>query len=350
MNRGEEGDGGLFTQLHAVLEGHRGGSASLCETKSSITGSSAVLFSIWISASHREDLKEPLHSFIYLHQHRALALRRLTPPPSPPSLRASLSWARRAALWLQEVRRPIHGRSWCSLEEQYVAEGTEEPKALPPHAAYRDAETITDVCNSTDLPEVEIISLLEEKLPVYRLRADCVYGYDHDDWLHTPLISPDTRIDLTTEQIEETLNYFLLCAERVGQMTKTYNDIDAITRLLEEKERDLELAARIGQSLLKRNRALCEQNEYLEEQVGTIKEEVAQLHHELNLKDELLQFYTNAAEESEEEAASPSSSGQRSRVVGTISSGSSLDVLQKKLRDLEEENISLRSEVQTQNQ
>uniref|UniRef100_A0A8B9JT28 Trafficking protein, kinesin binding 1a n=1 Tax=Astyanax mexicanus TaxID=7994 RepID=A0A8B9JT28_ASTMX len=89
-------------------------------------------------------------------------------------------------------------------------------------------------------------------------------------------------------------------------MTKTYNDIDAVTRLLEEKERDLELAARIGQSLLKRNRVLTEQNEYLEEQVGTIREEVAQLHHELNLKDELLQFYTNAAEESEEEALSPS--------------------------------------------
>uniref|UniRef100_A0A672S7Y3 Trafficking kinesin-binding protein 1-like n=1 Tax=Sinocyclocheilus grahami TaxID=75366 RepID=A0A672S7Y3_SINGR len=188
----------------------------------------------------------------------------------------------------------------------------------------------SDVCNSTELPEVEIISLLEEQLPVYRLRADCVYGYEHDDWIHTPLISPDTRIDLTSEQIEETLNYFLLCAERVGQMTKTYNDIDAVTRLLEEKERDLELAARIGQTLLKKNRVLSEQNEYLEEQVGTIREEVAQLHHELNLKDELLQFYTNAAEESEEGSGSPT--------------GSSLDILQQKLRDLEEENISLRSE------
>uniref|UniRef100_A0A673K9G6 Trafficking kinesin-binding protein 1-like n=1 Tax=Sinocyclocheilus rhinocerous TaxID=307959 RepID=A0A673K9G6_9TELE len=190
--------------------------------------------------------------------------------------------------------------------------------------------TLHDVCNSTELPEVEIISLLEEQLPVYRLRADCVYGYEHDDWIHTPLISPDTRIDLTSEQIEETLNYFLLCAERVGQMTKTYNDIDAVTRLLEEKERDLELTARIGQSLLKKNRVLSEQNEYLEEQVGTIREEVAQLHHELNLKDELLQFYTNAAEESEEGSGSPT--------------GSSLDILQQKLRDLEEDNLSLRSE------
>lgn len=32
--------------------------------------------------------------------------------------------------------------------------------------------------------------------------------------------------------------------------------------------------------------------------------QVAQLHHELNLKDELLQFYTSAAEESEDESCS----------------------------------------------
>lgn len=32
--------------------------------------------------------------------------------------------------------------------------------------------------------------------------------------------------------------------------------------------------------------------------------QVAQLHHELNLKDELLQFYTNAAEEIEDESSS----------------------------------------------
>ncbi|XP_047016354.2 trafficking kinesin-binding protein 1 [Ictalurus punctatus] len=127
-------------------------------------------------------------------------------------------------------------------------------------------------------------------------------------------------------------------------MTKTYNDIDAVTRLLEEKERDLELAARIGQSLLKKNRTLSEQNEYLEEQVGNIREEVAQLHHELNLKDELLQFYTNVAEESEEDATSSPVRGQRGRTLLPFPSGSSVDVLQRKLRDLEEENLSLRSE------
>ncbi|XP_068602998.1 trafficking kinesin-binding protein 1 [Brachionichthys hirsutus] len=125
-------------------------------------------------------------------------------------------------------------------------------------------------------------------------------------------------------------------------MTKTYHDIDAVTRLLEEKERDLELAARIGQSLLKKNRNLTEQNDYLEERVGQITEEVAQLHHELNLKDELLQFYTNTAEESEEESGS-SPMGKKSKLQ-TASGGFVGDTLQRKLKDLEEENLSLRSE------
>lgn len=41
-----------------------------------------------------------------------------------------------------------------------------------------------------------------------------------------------------------------------------------------QKERDLELAARIGQSLLKKNKSLTERNEFLEEQVEHIREEV----------------------------------------------------------------------------
>ncbi|XP_033849010.3 trafficking kinesin-binding protein 1 isoform X3 [Acipenser ruthenus] len=199
-----------------------------------------------------------------------------------------------------------------------------------------------NVCNSTDLPEVEIISLLEEQLPHYKLRADTIYGYDHDDWLHTPLISPDANIDLTTEQIEETLKYFLICAERVGQMTKTYNDIDAVTRLLEEKERDLELAARIGQSLLKKNKTLTERNEFLEEQVEHIRDEVSQLRHELSVKDELLQFYTSVTEDSE--ADSTCSTPIRRNESSSVQNYFPHDSLQRKLKDLEEENVVLRSE------
>ncbi|XP_034409231.1 trafficking kinesin-binding protein 1-like isoform X2 [Cyclopterus lumpus] len=200
-----------------------------------------------------------------------------------------------------------------------------------------------NVCNNTDLPELEIISLLEEQLPVYKLRADTIFGYEQDDWLHTPLVDPDSPLDLTTEQIEETLKYFLLCADRVGQMTKTYSDIDAVTRLLEEKERDLELAARIGQSLLKKNKALSERNELLEEQVEHMREEVSQLRHDLSMKDELLQFYSSAAEESEGESTTSTPVRPSENNVSTPISFP-LDSLQKKLKDLEDENKSLRSE------
>ncbi|XP_018539835.1 trafficking kinesin-binding protein 1 isoform X5 [Lates calcarifer] len=135
----------------------------------------------------------------------------------------------------------------------------------------------------------------------------------------------------------------VLCADRVGQMTKTYSDIDAVTRLLEEKERDLELAARIGQSLLKKNKALSERNELLEEQVEHIREEVSQLRHDLSMKDELLQFYTSAAEESEGESAT-STPVRPSETNVSTPTFFPLDSLQKKLKDLEEENKSLRSE------
>lgn len=43
----------------------------------------------------------------------------------------------------------------------------------------------------------------------------------------------------------------------------------------EQKDRDLELAARIGQALLKRNHLLMEQNEALEEQLGQTLDRVS---------------------------------------------------------------------------
>ncbi|XP_060706200.1 trafficking kinesin-binding protein 1 isoform X2 [Hemiscyllium ocellatum] len=147
----------------------------------------------------------------------------------------------------------------------------------------------------------------------------------------------------TFENEQWTLLEEVLCAERVGQMTKTYNDIDAVTRLLEEKERDLELAARIGQSLLKKNRTLTERNEHLEEQVEHAREEVSQLRHELSMKDELLQFYTNAAEESESDSTS-STPLRRIESTSSVQNYFHLDSLQRKLKDLEEENVVLRTE------
>ncbi|EMP24337.1 Trafficking kinesin-binding protein 2 [Chelonia mydas] len=154
----------------------------------------------------------------------------------------------------------------------------------------------------------------------------------------------------------------ILGTDRVEQMTKTYNDIDMVTHLLaevkfkysliknkdfcpgicEQRDRDLELAARIGQALLKRNHALTEQNEVLEEQLGQAFDQVNQLQHELSKKDELLRIVSIASEESETDSSC--STPLRFNDSFNLSHGLlQLDVLQDKLRELEEENLALRS-------
>ncbi|KAG1683551.1 Trafficking kinesin-binding protein 1 [Nymphon striatum] len=109
-------------------------------------------------------------------------------------------------------------------------------------------------------------------------------GYENEDWyIGNPVISADENIDLTDEQIEETLDYFVLCSERLSQMTKTYNDIDAVTGLLTEKERDLELAAHIGQSLLSQKNELKLKNKHLEAELASANDHVVKLHEELSV-------------------------------------------------------------------
>ncbi|XP_060726109.1 trafficking kinesin-binding protein 1 isoform X2 [Tachysurus vachellii] len=176
--------------------------------------------------------------------------------------------------------------------------------------------------------------------------AEESYEHDTSEVLDCSALSSFTSSNYADDEQDDEEPYTLeevLCAERVGQMTKTYNDIDAVTRLLEEKERDLELAARIGQSLLKKNKTLSERNEFLEEQVEHIREEVSQLRHDLSMKDELLQFYTSAAEESEGESVTSTPIPRNDSSV-SVPNYFPLDSLQKKLKDLEEENIVLRSE------
>ncbi|XP_068995904.1 trafficking kinesin-binding protein 1 isoform X3 [Embiotoca jacksoni] len=133
----------------------------------------------------------------------------------------------------------------------------------------------------------------------------------------------------------------VLCSDRVGQVTKTYQDIKAVTHLLEEKERDLELAARIGQSLLKQNQELTARNELLDEQLETTKEEIAQLRHELSMRDDLLQFYASTEETENAQSHSPI---KRNESCSSLSSFVHYDFLQQKLKGLEEENRKLRVE------
>lgn len=208
----------------------------------------------------------------------------------------------------------------------------------PPPPITKDVETITEVCSGAELPEVEIISLLEEQIPRYRLRADTLtqfQGYENADWfIPSPALkSIDVDLKLSPEQIRETLNYFILCSNRVSQMTKTYNDIEAVTRLLEEKEKDLELTARIGKELLSHNQKLEATVTSLETDLKEANENITQLTHELAKKTELIQILTNDVEESGSEAGSPT--GLRSI---------NLDMMQKKISCLEDENKQLRTE------
>uniref|UniRef100_A0A671NL47 Trafficking kinesin-binding protein 2-like n=1 Tax=Sinocyclocheilus anshuiensis TaxID=1608454 RepID=A0A671NL47_9TELE len=135
----------------------------------------------------------------------------------------------------------------------------------------------------------------------------------------------------------------VLSADRVEQMTKTYNDIDVVTHLLAERDRDLELAARIGQSLLQRNHMLQERNESLEEQLAQAVDQVHQLQHELAKKDELLRMVASASEESETDS-SCSTPLRHPAPAGAVLALSQLEALQSKLQELEEENLSLKSE------
>ncbi|XP_029081902.1 trafficking kinesin-binding protein 2 isoform X2 [Monodon monoceros] len=207
---------------------------------------------------------------------------------------------------------------------------------------HRDSESITDVCSNEDLPEVELVSLLEEQLPQYKLRVDSLFLYENQDWTQSPRQQRHGSDALSPVLAEETFRYMILGTDRVEQMTKTYNDIDMVTHLLAERDRDLELAARIGQALLKRNHALSEHNEALEEQLGQAFDQVNQLQHELSKKDELLRVVSIASEESETDSSC--STPLRFNESFSLSQGLlQLDMLQEKLKELEEENMVLRS-------
>lgn len=207
---------------------------------------------------------------------------------------------------------------------------------------HRDSESITDVCSNEDLPEVELVNLLEEQLPQYKLRVDSLFLYENQDWSQSSHQQQDASETLSPVLAEETFRYMILGTDRVEQMTKTYNDIDMVTHLLAERDRDLELAARIGQALLKRNHVLSEQNEALEEQLGQAFDQVNQLQHELSKKEELLRIVSIASEESETDSSC--STPLRLSESFSLSQGLlQLDMMHEKLKELEEENMALRS-------
>ncbi|NXN34607.1 TRAK2 protein, partial [Nycticryphes semicollaris] len=200
--------------------------------------------------------------------------------------------------------------------------------------------TLPDVCSTEDLPEVELVSMLEEQLPDYKLRVDSLYLYENQDWIQSPAGHGHLPEITSPVHDEDPFHYMILGTDNVEQ--KTYSDSDMVKHLLAERDRDLELAARIGQALLKRNHLLTEQNEALEEQLGQTLDRVNQLQHELSKKDDLLRIVSIASEESETDSScsTPLRFNESFNVSHDLLQ---LDVLQDKLRELEEENLALRS-------
>nr|XP_055244123.1 huntingtin-associated protein 1 isoform X3 [Gorilla gorilla gorilla] len=129
--------------------------------------------------------------------------------------------------------------------------------------------------------------------------------------------------------------------------------------VLLQRERDLNTAARIGQSLVKQNSVLMEENSKLEALLGSAKEEILHLRHQVNLRDELLQLYSDSDEEDEEEEEEEEEEAEEDQQCAhpcdapkLISQEAllhqhhcpQLEALQEKLRLLEEENHQLREE------
>ena len=219
--------------------------------------------------------------------------------------------------------------------------------ATPPGPAARplskDISTLTDL-NSEDLPEVEIISLIGENIPTYKLKADYLTEFagvqNRDFTINTPLLSSETEAEikngLTPEQAEATLDYLLSCGSRLSQMTKTFHDYEALSRLLQEKEKDLELAAKIGQELLERNKFLDEKIVQLETVNGSSTDLITQLKHDLTIKTDLLHFYTDSDDNNQEDPSTPAE-------LRNIN----FDLLQKKVKTLEDENKKLHEEARS---
>ncbi|CAH1710267.1 unnamed protein product [Chironomus riparius] len=213
------------------------------------------------------------------------------------------------------------------------------PPSLYIPKQYNDASTVTDLCSS-DADEVEIFSLIEEQIPKYKVRACKITNFSGTsnqdfEFVKFPALNVPENIGLglTSDQIRETLNYFLLSGKRCSEMTTCYDDIEAVTRLLQEKEKDLELTVHIGKELLSQNTHLEKRIIELESELRGANESIAQLSHELVQKTELINILAEN-EETLSENASPSSS----KLVN-------IELIQRKINVLEKENKQLHTEV-----
>lgn len=84
-------------------------------------------------------------------------------------------------------------------------------------------------------------------------------------------------------------------------MTRSSDDIEVVTRLLEEKENDLQLTIQIGKELLEQNQQLENRVQELETELKLSNDNLSQLSHELHQKNELVAILTNDIDDNSSE-------------------------------------------------
>ena len=132
--------------------------------------------------------------------------------------------------------------------------------------------------------------------------------------------------------------------------------------MIQEKETDLELAAKIGQELLDRNKRLSDKMCGLESSLQQSNDLITQLRHELNIKTDLLHAYTdNEIEAAEEEDETGATGLELSGSVSSITdlviqdadyargkrrklTAANVELIQRKVKHLKEDNKKLQEE------
>ncbi|KAH8409944.1 hypothetical protein KR009_001697 [Drosophila setifemur] len=180
---------------------------------------------------------------------------------------------------------------------------------------------------STPVPS-PITGVLEA--PQFELPAELVQAASSWELMYYASKNVDGKNCLKV--VRSLLTNKVLCGNRISQMTRAYDDIEAVTRLLEEKEKDLELTVQIGKELLTQNNALEARVADLEGDLKSSNDDRAQLVHELHKKNELISVLTNDADDATD-ADTP-----------TFSKSVTLDLLQRKVNTLLDENKSLKCE------
>uniref|UniRef100_A0A8C5UDE9 Trafficking kinesin protein 2 n=1 Tax=Malurus cyaneus samueli TaxID=2593467 RepID=A0A8C5UDE9_9PASS len=169
-------------------------------------------------------------------------------------------------------------------------------------------------CSNEDLPEVELVSMLEEQLPDYKLRVDSLYLYENPDWIQPPP-----------------------CHGRLPEIASPAREEDSFRYMSDYSEFKPYMIT--GKHLLVSG---CYSFSFSFFPHFFPFFSLHFMMHELSKKDDLLRIVSIASEESETDS-SCSTPLRFNESFNVSHDPLQLDVLQDKLRELEEENLALRS-------